>query len=229
MKRFLLTCALSGFLLGLGALSSTPVIAEGEDSEEHGTRFEVTITNLTRGQVLTPPVLFSHTRNFELFEVGSAAIPELATLAEDGITADLVSLLGTLPSVYDYGVSPGPLPPGHSVTMEIMAPGRFNQISTIGMLAITNDAFFAINGVYRPKGKRALTLYAPAYDAGSEGNTEDCNHIPGPPCGNGEVRVTEGAEGYVHIHAGIHGIGDLDTSQQDWRNPVAKISIQRLQ
>jgi hypothetical protein len=36
-----------------------------------------------------------------------------------------------------------------------------------------------------------------------------------------------GGEGFVHIHPGIHGIGDLIPAQRDWRNPVAKISIER--
>ena len=35
-----------------------------------------------------------------------------------------------------------------------------------------------------------------------------------------------GEEGYVHVHAGIHGIGDLDASERDWRNPVAMVTIE---
>ena len=37
-----------------------------------------------------------------------------------------------------------------------------------------------------------------------------------------------GGEGYVHIHAGIHGVGNLNPALRDWRNPVAKISIRRI-
>lgn len=37
-----------------------------------------------------------------------------------------------------------------------------------------------------------------------------------------------GEEGYVHIHAGIHGIGDFMASDRDWRNPVAEITVERL-
>jgi hypothetical protein len=32
----------------------------------------------------------------------------------------------------------------------------------------------------------------------------------------------------VHIHAGMHGIGDLDASVRDWRNPVAQVTIRRI-
>jgi hypothetical protein len=87
--------------------------------------------------------------------------------------------------------------------------------------------FFAARKVRIPlKGK--VHVYANAYDAGSEANAELCEHIPGPPCGNGGVRNIEGAEGYVHIHAGIHGIGDLEPDKADWRNPVVEIRIRPI-
>ncbi len=31
-----------------------------------------------------------------------------------------------------------------------------------------------------------------------------------------------------HIHAGIHGIGDLDPARRDWRKPVAQITIGQI-
>ena len=42
-----------------------------------------TITNLTRGQVITPPMVIVHNGYFRHFVTGEPAIPELATLAED--------------------------------------------------------------------------------------------------------------------------------------------------
>jgi hypothetical protein len=32
----------------------------------------------------------------------------------------------------------------------------------------------------------------------------------------------------VHIHSGIHGVGDAIPAILDWRNPVAKIVIERM-
>ncbi|UCF66892.1 MAG: spondin domain-containing protein, partial [Acidobacteriota bacterium] len=103
------------------------------------------------------------------------------------------------------------------------------------MLVTTNDAFFA--GTV-PELQRAVLVgsrsplmasaEAPAYDAGSERNTENCDHIPGPPCMSPFQRVTDGAEGYVYVHAGVHGSGDLDAAMRDWRNPVARISVRRI-
>ena len=37
-----------------------------------------------------------------------------------------------------------------------------------------------------------------------------------------------GEEGFVHVHSGIHGVGDLDEAARDWRNPVARIVVRRL-
>ena len=75
-------------------------------------------------------------------------------------------------------------------------------------------------------------LYSPGYDAGTEDNDETCASIPGPPypeCGGpGGGAAPPGGEGYVFIHAGMHGNGDFDETLRDWRNPVARITIERL-
>src|SRR6056297_2414190 len=61
------------------------------------------------------------------------------------------------------------------------------------------------------------------FDAGSEANTENCEHIPGPPCGSAGVRVADGAEGHIALHGGILGVGELDPTEWDWRNPVLEV------
>ena len=70
-------------------------------------------------------------------------------------------------------------------------------------------------------------VMALAYDAGSEANTELCDFIPGPPCGN-HVKDSSEAEGYVFVHSGIHGIGDIDAAMYDWRGPVANVVINEV-
>jgi len=206
-------------LLAAGAANAD----DGYGRHDGGRRYAVTITNLTRGQVITPPVVIVHNEDFQLFVPGEAAIPELAMLAEEGATKPLEDLLSTDPSVFGATAASGPLFPGDSATVEVFAKGIFSQITVAGMLANSNDAFFAIRGERVPKaGSR--TVDAVAYDAGSEGNLESCVHIPGPACGK-HVRNPDGAEGFVHIHAGIHGIGDLTPEQFDWRNPVAEVGI----
>src|SRR3990170_1978765 len=172
MKRLTLFVALF-LVLMVGILTS------GIASAEQGRRYAVTITNITRGQVITPPVVISHNEEFHLFALGSPAIPQLATLAEDGVTAPLLAYVAALPTVLDTAVSSGPLMPGTSVTLEITTGGRFRYISAASMLASTNDAFFAIRNVRVDK-EGGLVVDAEAYDAGSEANTESCAEIPGP-------------------------------------------------
>jgi hypothetical protein len=189
--------------------------------------YKVTITNITLGQIISPPILISHNRNFQLFKLGEPAPPGLDILAEDGDTGPLETYLAGLDSVYDYSVAGGGIMPGQSVTIEIKTKWGFRYLSAAGMLIITNDAFFAMRSVYaRSWGNTVVD--ARAYDSGSEVNSEDCTFIPGPPCGNGGVRDTGGAEGYVYVHSGIHGIGNLEPAEFDWNNPVATITVQRV-
>jgi len=130
-------------------------------------------------------------------------------------------------SVYKHNVAGGGIGPGGSVTVAIETRGGFRYLSTAAMLVTTNDAFMAVRGVYA-RSWETTVVNATAYDAGGVDNSEDCAYIPGPPCGNGGVRDTDGAEGYVYIHSGIHGIGDLEPAEFDWGNPVATVKIERL-
>jgi len=192
--------------------------------------YQVWVTNLTRGQVLAPPVAITHTRDFSLFTLGAPASPGLAALAEDAVVDTLFAELEANDEVLDFAVGDAPIPPGATAVLEVESRFPHDLITVTQMLVQTNDAFFAAGGAPGPRGpdQRQVTFYATAYDAGSEANTELCASIPGPPCGNALVRDTADAEGFVHVHAGIHGIGDLPASRWDWRNPVAKVKVVRL-
>jgi hypothetical protein len=158
-------------------------------------------------------------------------------LAEEGDTAPLTQLLLATPGVRDVaysGLPPGSfVAPGQSKTVVVEAGRGADHISVAAMLIPTNDGFFALNGVQAPKGNGVLTYVSPAYDSGSERNDELCASIPGPnfaECGGagGGGQPAGGEEGYVHIHAGIHGIGNFNASARDWRNPVPHITIRRI-
>ncbi|HET8760905.1 MAG TPA: spondin domain-containing protein [Nitrospiria bacterium] len=212
----------TGLTLTSGALTTVPAFADDEDSR----RYAVTITNLTHGQLLAPPVVIVHSQEFTLFTPGEPARPELAWLAEDGMTQPLVDLLATEQGVYQTHVG-GFVPPGESTTVEVEISGPFRLLTAAGMLATTNDGFYAIEDI-KVSEKGGMEVDADAYDAGSEANNESCAFIPGPPCGHPGVRDTVGAEGFVHIHAGIHGLADLVPATHDWRNPVAQVTIERI-
>lgn len=209
------------WILGAAALLSLmalPAVASAQN-------YEVTITNLTKGQIFAPPVVYTHRSSFDLFTPGEAAIPELAGLAEDAANDPLVALLSAESKVADVAVAGGVILPGESATVHVRAWGRARNISALGMLVTTNDAFFAAE---KRVPSFSNTVYATAWDAGSEANTQDCDDIPGPPCFNPGVRVTDGAEGFVYVHAGIQDRGDLSSEDYDWRNPVAKITIRHV-
>ncbi|CAM9888429.1 unnamed protein product, partial [Scytosiphon promiscuus] len=64
---------------------------------------------------------------------------------------------------------------------------------------------------------------------GTEVNNELCTSIPGPGCDedSGNIQNAPG-EGFIHVHRGFHGVGDLAESSYDWRNPVAEVFIAKI-
>jgi hypothetical protein len=186
----------------------------------------VHITNTSK-QIISPPLVASHTWKTQIFTPGDSASAELSLLAEDGDPSGLAALLGSDSEVLDVAIAGGPLLPGETVTLDLEMRGRFNRISAVGMLVTTNDAFFGLRNYLFERGAVVQRTTAPAYDAGTEFNNEMCGFIPGPPCGSPLVRDTTDAEGFVHVHSGIHGTGDLSPSAWDWRNPVVSIAVVR--
>ncbi len=205
----------------LGLTVSASVFAMGPTRD-----YEVTITNITKGQTFTPTLLVTHKSDISLFTTGEPALDELATLAESGNTAPLQNLLDGLPDlVADTNTSSGLLFPGNSLTLTISTGGSADRVSFAAMLIPTNDAFVALNSLELPK--NVVEVVVPAYDAGSELNDELCSNIPGPDCGDMDNSGGTG-EGYVYIGNGIRGIGDLDEAEYDWNNPVARVVVRRV-
>jgi len=193
----------------------------GTESE----RYMVTITNITKGQVFAPAFAVSHDASYSLFELGQPASPELAHQAEEGDPSLVKAAADANPGTFTSNTGTMLLAPGQSTTVTLAADSAHPYISVSGMLVTTNDGFFAIRSAMTPLG--TSRQYAYAYDAGSEFNSEDCAFIPGPPCGL-HVHDSAPAEGFVHVHAGIHGIKDIDAATYDWRGPVAEITIERM-
>ena len=194
-----------------------------------GPSYHVTITNLTHSINFTPILVASQRRAVPIFGLGSPASDELTAIAEGGDTTLLEAALNADQRVVDVQNSGGLLAPGASVTVIVDAGHGARHISLASMLLPTNDGFIALDSVGAPRhGSR--TIYIPGYDAGTEPNDESCLNIPGPTCGGMGLSPGENPddEGYVHVHRGIHGIGDLNVSVYDWRNPVARVTITRV-
>jgi hypothetical protein len=203
------------------SLVSVNAFADGKKAA-----YELTITNITKGLLFTPILLMTHKKGVKLFTPGASASAALEELAEGGNTAPLTAMMSMNPKVGSI-MTIGALGPGEEVIAEIPAERGFNYVSLASMLLPTNDGFLALNGVRAPKGHNTVMYLSPGYDAGTEINDELCENIPGPHCGGAAVSVEDG-EGYVHIHSGIHDIGDLSPADYDWRNPVARVVIKRI-
>lgn len=234
MKRIIILAAAACSLL------ATTAFANGG----HPAKYKVTITNLTKGQFFTPALVVTHHRHVSMFTLGEPASDGLAATAEAGDTSLLLSELMTYPNaVGDYATvlgagDPPLLAPGETASVTVAGGGRHRYLSLAGMLLPTNDTFVALNSIRLPTHK--TTKIALAYDAGTEVNDQNCTHIPGPRCG-GEASSApaDTDEGYVYVSNGIHmlpqpagDVADKDEvigpHQYDWRNPVARIVVQRL-
>jgi hypothetical protein len=216
---FAILALLAGTLLTAGVASA---------QEPPTATFRVLITNLTPHQILSPPVVATHSYQTRIFHVATPASPELTAVAEDALNDGLVALLENSGEALSVVVGDGVIPPGQTATLEVEANTQHPLISVVGMLVTTNDAFYGLDSEPLIDAPRVQRITVPAYDAGTENNNELCEFIPGPPCENIGVRNPEGAEGFIHIHDGIHGIGDLATNAWDWKNPVALITIVRI-
>ena len=207
--------------------------------------YEVTITNITPGQPITPPLLVTHSADVGIFATGEEASEELQQLAENGNFGPLVESLAEGSGVLDVVTGTAPLVPAndpgdtgmaYSATFTVRAEGNHDRLSFASMLICTNDGFAGINGVSLP-GYGEKTVYAAAYDARTEANTEDFADLV-PPCqgltgvsgessGTGASNPAISEEGIVIPHPGIEGDADL-TFAHDWADPVVKIDIKRL-
>jgi len=235
--------------IAIGAITAAPAAMAGGDR-----MYKVTITNATRGQPVAPSVIATHSDAFHLFDLGLA--PEagdpgyddyfaLAAMAETGYPFHVFDQVSAADGVWEAKVlakpQPAPLPPvilpSESNSTMISASGNAKYLTTVAMLGATNDAVYAIQGAELPRGVGDTAHYwANAYDVGSEANAESPDTVGalGATDDNGAtgMGINEGGEGYIHVHAGIHGVGGaggLDPATHDWRNPVVEITIERVE
>ena len=201
-------------------------------------KFEVTITNITRGQTFTPQLLTTHSREIALFELGQPASDAVALLAEAGDTSAATEvLLNAGSAVNAVQTVDGLLAPGQSVSTIIEASLFHQRLTMAAMLIPTNDTFVALNGVQLPR-RGSATFTALGYDAGSEANDQNCANMPGPRCGGegASPGVNDGDEGFIYVSNGFHELPAEDGVEgevlgprvYDWRNPVATVTVRRI-
>ncbi len=227
-----------------GGLVSPPAQADG------ARHYRVKITVRAAGQPLTPPLVATHRRSFDVFDVGDRARRGVREIAENGNLAPLQARLERSRRVADVFAADAPLVgptlPGaamfdRSVTFRIKADRGAKRLSWVSMLICTNDGFTGVDGLRLPRhvGDR-VTERTAGYDAGSEVNTEDFADIV-PPCqgltlpapvepGSGMSNPALAEGGVITHHAGVVGGVDLDPALHGWDTsaPVAKIKVVRV-
>ncbi|MFV2001086.1 MAG: spondin domain-containing protein, partial [Acidimicrobiia bacterium] len=196
--------------------------------------YEITITNLTSGQPVTPAVFAAHTGRHELFQEGTTASNGIQQLAENGGVPVLASEAAANPDISaSTVVGAAPLAPGTSASTTLQVIGQADRFSLAAMLVCTNDGFGGLDGKKLPKEIGDEARYsARAYDAGTEVNTELFADLV-PPCdgdlttGTGTTNPDLAENGRIHLHAGIEGNGDL-TQAHRWDGPVISVTIERI-
>ncbi len=220
------------------ALAASTLLLSSLTFADRGREYEVTITNITKGQTFTPQLVTTHSPNVELFTLGSPVSLGVEILAEDGNTAPLTSELEAKGrKVSDIKTIGGLLGPGETSSIVVKAGRYQNKVSVIAMLIPTNDTFVALEGVNLPF-RGSKTYVAIAYDAGTELNDQKCINMPGPRCqGEGfSEGPNVGDEGFAYVSNGFHDLGAEDEEGNeilgpltyDWRNPVALVTVTRL-
>lgn len=235
------------------AVASVAIVAAACDSNNNGngggmvvvpppvvmSTFEVTVTNLTNGQPLSPVAVIAHQNTFPVFTIGSPASVGLETLAEGGDNSVLLADAMAVAGIGDTASGAAPIGPAGSETVSLTMDQSTLGLMTISvstMLVNTNDAITGVNAV--PLGNMqvgdSVTMRAIAYDAGTEANTEAAAHIPGPAGGGeGFNAARDDIADRVAMHAGVVGqndgfaTSDL-TGQHDFDNPVAQVRIERI-
>jgi hypothetical protein len=235
---------LAAGVVAVGALALAPAALAGERE------YEVTVTDLTSGQPLTPPVVATHHGKHAVFDLGQPASVGVREIAENGNSAPLRAFIQADPLDQFAGFAEGmeplvpPETPGEamgfdqSATLTVEAGRKANRLSWASMLICTNDGFTGVDGLELPdKVGKATTERTNAYDAFTERNTEDYADIV-PPCqaligdssgepGTGVSNPALAEGGVITHHAGIQGGADLKPELHGWEDPVATLEVER--
>jgi hypothetical protein len=215
--------------------------------------FNITVTNLTHGQPMAPSAIIVHEPGYYAFASGMPASLGLESLAEGGSPAMLISEAQDAVQFLDAVASVGINGPGMTTDVTTVLVPELDldnvRLSVTTMLVDTNDAFAGINAkdISNMAVGESMMFIAPAWDAGTEANTETADTMPGPAAGaaggGGAAAGFDAARDdivdAVRIHAGVvtsmnaadpsmEGLASSVLNQSDkFDNPTARIIITR--
>lgn len=226
-------------IITLGALLS----ACGGDDDDNMAMYEVTITNLTAAQPLSPAAVILHNAEWTGFTTGSPASAGLELLAESGDNSDYLADADADKYVRGSASGTGVILPGNSETLMLETKSKKLDsllLSTTVMLVNTNDAIAAISGqsIADLEVDESMMLTALSYDTGTEANSETADTIPGPAASTGAQEgfnaTRDDIRDAVYAHPGVVTSDDglstsVLTADHRWDNPVMSIVIERTQ
>lgn len=224
------------FCMTIITLSTVLFLAAcGSDGGGSSASFRVTLTNITQSQPLSPMAVVLHGDAYSAWDLGVSASQALEVMAESGSPADLIQTADTDPDVLDTATGAGVVLPGATDSVELTV---FNtkgiKLTLATMLVNTNDAFGGLNG--QPLSELAVgqsaIFMAPAYDAGTEANSESADTVPGPAAGGEGFNAVRDDMDFVRIHPGVisgqDGLaGSALSGVHRWDNPVFKLVVTR--
>jgi len=238
-KKLALTVLSTLMLSACGGSSSSSKVMMPEMPDPMFTQsYQVTVTNLTYAQPMSPMALVLHNEG-QLWTVGEMASVALENLAESGDNSAVLAESIVLSGQGGAGL----LMPGMSEVVDVSytftdvnnAP---KMLSLATMLVNTNDAFTGINAlaVNNLSVGESISLTTSSYDSGTEKNSELMATIPGPAGGgtgegfNAERNDTD----KVAMHSGIVSVDDglmvsILTQAHRFDNPTLAVMVTRTE
>lgn len=207
---------------------------------EQNAQFEITTTNLTNAQIMSPVAVIMHKSGFNNFIDGQPASVAVEVLAEGGDNGQLLSEAAAAEQYIASG-STGPVLPssiGDSLTLDVPAAELSDlRLSVMTMLIRTNDAFTGLNAtnISDMEVGSSRTFNAPTWDAGTELDDEAGVNMPGTG-GEGFNATRNDRIDLVRFHNGVvtnaspeFGLPTSDLTEADrFLNPTSRIVVRRV-
>ena len=201
--------------------------------------YDITVTNLTTAQPMSPVAIIAHEPDYSLFTIGESVTVGLEQVAEAGDNTILLEEANSA-GAFTTASSSGLLTPSATESVSITmtdVQSRRAHISLTTMLVNTNDAITAaknisLNGLQVGESISVTTL---SYDTGTEANSEAAGTIPGPADGGeGFNAARDDIADRITLHSGVITADDgMSTSvlnqSHRWDNPVMRVTITRTE
>lgn len=230
VKMALWTLSTVWFLTACGVVGS-----DSSDTTATTASFRITLTNITHNQPMSPLAVALHSDTYAAWELGAAASAPLEMMAESGSPTALIQAADADPDVLATTTGAGVVFPGatESVNLTATTTGKI-RLTLATMLVNTNDAFGGLNGqsLDQLAVGQSATFMVPAYDAGTEANSETAATVPGPAAGGEGFNIQRDDQNFVTIHPGVisaqDGVaGSALSNAHRWDNPVVKLVVTR--